>query len=314
MPGNLSITDRDWLRRIRKVAIQKYKQTPEVITNFMTVFDGSSALGDAMVFEYCVYREELGLSTIIRHAGIGMRLISPRQLHNMGEEDRDTCDICHEKYLTGDDPEEPVQLKCDHIFGKTCISSWTVGDGVGTPHPSCPMCRAELVQNTYLLDAEGSTPPQAIPLNVQSIMSGIVDILQAHARDPKSNEQAVEPAISVLALSERYYLPPKHSMSAAEIYLFMNENEQVKQHPNTNVPRTLRVFEVSAQIEACRQRLLPALRLMGAETLWDSQPFTIWNFVYNDRLPLVADFVEQLVAAEEFLDEARNVVASTSAS
>ena len=313
MPGNSSTNDRDWLRRIRKVAIQTYKQTPEEISDFMTVFDGSSALGDAIVGEYCIYREELGLSTIIRHAGIGMRLISPKNLQILGDEDCDTCDICHEKYLTGDDPEEPVELKCGHIFGKTCISSWTVGDGVGTPHPSCPMCRAELVQKMYLLDGEGSTPPQAIPLNVQSVMSGIIDILQAQTRDPKSHEKALEPAISVLAVSERYYLPPKHTMSAAEINLFMDENEQVKQHPNTNVPRTLRAFEVSAQIEACRLRLLPALRLMGAETLWDSQPFTIWNFVYDDRLPLVADFVEQLVAAEEFLDEARKVVASTSA-
>ena len=56
------------------------------------------------------------------------------------------CHICQESFLSGDYPERPVTILCDHIFGEGCILKWLSPlsrDGVKN---SCPLCRKPILQ------------------------------------------------------------------------------------------------------------------------------------------------------------------------
>ena len=58
------------------------------------------------------------------------------------------CHICHEPYLDGDEPEDPVDLPCGHIVGKACISRWLSPDDM-EPKSSCPICRMSFFDNNF---------------------------------------------------------------------------------------------------------------------------------------------------------------------
>lgn len=58
--------------------------------------------------------------------------------------DCQTCNICHDEYLTGTSAEEAVRLSpCGHVFGWSCLQNWLSVQGKTT----CPMCRKVLYEN-----------------------------------------------------------------------------------------------------------------------------------------------------------------------
>ena len=71
----------------------------------------------------------------------------------------DNCDICQEKYNTGDAPEMPVVLpNCTHVYGSQCIAKW-----IDNQSNSCPMCRKPIVHNAnHNLPGLYDHPPTAI--------------------------------------------------------------------------------------------------------------------------------------------------------
>lgn len=48
------------------------------------------------------------------------------------DDNEDVCPICQEE------PKDPVQTRCDHIYCQECLQTWTAG------HNTCPSCRKEL--------------------------------------------------------------------------------------------------------------------------------------------------------------------------
>ncbi|KAL8786933.1 MAG: hypothetical protein Q9213_002475 [Squamulea squamosa] len=86
------------------------------------------------------------------------------KLHNIctfpsiEELDREDCSICSNLYQT-DGPEKPIKLGCGHVFGMTCILTWTL-DKVGAGNtPDCPVCR-----RPYLNPVENHGMAEALPL------------------------------------------------------------------------------------------------------------------------------------------------------
>jgi hypothetical protein len=67
--------------------------------------------------------------------------------------DKRECDICLESYVSKDDEdreeEEPVELPCEHVWGKRCIEKHFEAGSV-----SCPLCQRNLDPDQYLIDSE----------------------------------------------------------------------------------------------------------------------------------------------------------------
>lgn len=67
--------------------------------------------------------------------------------------DKRECGICFESYVSKDDEdreeEEPVELPCEHVWGKRCIEKHFEAGSV-----SCPLCQRKLDSNQYLIDSE----------------------------------------------------------------------------------------------------------------------------------------------------------------
>lgn len=65
------------------------------------------------------------------------------------------CPICQEAFDNKEDPEVPVCLPCQHIFGKFCISKWLSKN-------TCPLCRATIyppvVPNALAQIGDGGEP------------------------------------------------------------------------------------------------------------------------------------------------------------
>ncbi|KAL8771475.1 MAG: hypothetical protein Q9209_003145 [Squamulea sp. 1 TL-2023] len=76
--------------------------------------------------------------------------------------DREDCSICSNEYQT-DGPEKPIQLGCGHVFGMTCILTWTL-DKVGAGNiPDCPVCRRPClnpVENNDMAEALALIPDE----------------------------------------------------------------------------------------------------------------------------------------------------------
>ncbi|KAL8993811.1 MAG: hypothetical protein Q9169_006067 [Polycauliona sp. 2 TL-2023] len=69
-----------------------------------------------------------------------------------GELDDHTCYICWEDTLTKDGRERPVELKCGHIFGMTCILADAIEAFRRHSAPRCPHCRELIVQGLTIDD------------------------------------------------------------------------------------------------------------------------------------------------------------------
>jgi hypothetical protein len=67
--------------------------------------------------------------------------------------DKRECGICFESYVSKDDEdreeEEPVELPCEHVWGKRCIEKHFEAGSV-----SCPLCQRNLDPDQYLIDSE----------------------------------------------------------------------------------------------------------------------------------------------------------------
>ena len=67
------------------------------------------------------------------------------QLQNVGlsdlPDDCQSCNICMDQYYSAENPESPVRLPCQHVFGRNCISKWSVTNN------SCPLCRRTLFEH-----------------------------------------------------------------------------------------------------------------------------------------------------------------------
>ena len=67
--------------------------------------------------------------------------------------DKRECGICWESYVSKDDEdreeEEPVELPCEHVWGKRCIEKHFEAGSI-----SCPLCQRKLDPNQYLIDSE----------------------------------------------------------------------------------------------------------------------------------------------------------------
>lgn len=69
----------------------------------------------------------------------------PVDLAEISPDDR-TCNICYEAFNhpesaaeANDDHEEPAKLRCQHIFGKACITTWL------QENDNCPTCRSVIL-------------------------------------------------------------------------------------------------------------------------------------------------------------------------
>lgn len=63
-------------------------------------------------------------------------------------EDKRCCGICGDNYLEGEFEEMPLELPCEHVFGKQCISQWfssipRLDDNLR--HDNCPLCRKQYI-------------------------------------------------------------------------------------------------------------------------------------------------------------------------
>ncbi|KAL2040640.1 hypothetical protein N7G274_006619 [Stereocaulon virgatum] len=56
------------------------------------------------------------------------------------------CHICHESFLSGDEPEVPTRLPCGHICGQSCILKW-LSPLSNQGKNSCPMCRQTIIED-----------------------------------------------------------------------------------------------------------------------------------------------------------------------
>ena len=74
-------------------------------------------------------------------------------LEEIPEEDR-WCGICHEPYLHGSEPEQPVLLPCPHVFGQRCINRWLSPDNT-EPVSTCPICR----RSFFHIDIDNEAEP-----------------------------------------------------------------------------------------------------------------------------------------------------------
>lgn len=76
-------------------------------------------------------------------------------------EDRQSCTICQEPYLTGSQAEEAVVIpQCGHTFGRVCIGHWLGENSGGSNKNTCPMCRAILFEKNN--DESLPTSPQGM--------------------------------------------------------------------------------------------------------------------------------------------------------
>lgn len=86
--------------------------------------------------------EQEDIETAERRAAQIANVLLDVSLETTPQEDR-SCGMCREPYLGAEDAEEtysedPVQLSCGHIFGKTCISAWLLQSS------TCAICRGEV--------------------------------------------------------------------------------------------------------------------------------------------------------------------------
>ena len=54
-------------------------------------------------------------------------------------DDHESCAICMERFTS--DVEKPMELRCGHILGETCMKKWCSSS---RPSPTCPICRKEI--------------------------------------------------------------------------------------------------------------------------------------------------------------------------
>ncbi|KAL8858781.1 MAG: hypothetical protein Q9178_004698 [Gyalolechia marmorata] len=58
-----------------------------------------------------------------------------------------TCHICLSTFTSSD---RPARLPCGHIFGFSCLTTWSVG----RPVPTCPICRAQYIDPVASVTAD----------------------------------------------------------------------------------------------------------------------------------------------------------------
>lgn len=56
------------------------------------------------------------------------------------------CHICHEPFISGNNPERPIALPCGHIFGEGCILKWVSPLSKNGIKNNCPLCRKPILQ------------------------------------------------------------------------------------------------------------------------------------------------------------------------
>ena len=90
------------------------------------------------------------------------------------------CPICQEAFGNKEDPEVPVRLPCQHIFGKLCISKWLSEN-------TCPLCRATIyrsnVPSAVTWDGEASEPTLPMPQHIDGTEGEIAGSSGARIRE-----------------------------------------------------------------------------------------------------------------------------------
>ncbi|KAF1361074.1 hypothetical protein EJ07DRAFT_154435 [Lizonia empirigonia] len=88
----------------------------------------------------------------------GDSILRPVSEDTLDPKERSCC-ICYQPFgptpLTQGGSEVPVQLPCSHVFGETCILSWTLTNN------SCPLCR----RGVFGVDDHSTNQHFSIPRN-----------------------------------------------------------------------------------------------------------------------------------------------------
>ncbi|KZM21024.1 uncharacterized protein EKO05_0011132 [Ascochyta rabiei] len=125
-------------------------------------------------------QEILGTSSYTH--GLVLRPVSENAL----DPQERSCCICYQPFrstlLTHGGPEVPVRLLCGHVFGESCILSWTLDNS------SCPLCRRDV----FRTDDHPVDRRISISQDSRADILTAADQLDSHDWDSPAEEQLRE--------------------------------------------------------------------------------------------------------------------------
>ena len=302
-------SQRGWLRRIRARAIEVFEKTPENGYPKEDYFC-LTVLARAMREEYTTFKRETGTDVdnarprtdLPPKSVLYLRDLSRQEIEKLPTEDQ-TCHICYDHFLSGKTLKPAMQLECGHKFCETCIAEWFCSPN--PPNTSCPMCRAEM---SGLRSGRPLSWHQwyNLPEDVTEAIWEIRSILKTTGRPIASDESHPVTARLVAMDSSRdnrwrfsHHSEITVSATAVLEYVSGKWTRYVEDMTPETPPKFDGTLRLKYQIRALKLRLQPVLDALGTKTLWDIRSFGLMD-LYPTRLPLVKDFLEQLVEAEQY--------------
>ncbi|KAF6217989.1 hypothetical protein HO133_006401 [Letharia lupina] len=162
--------------RLRRVEFQRIRipnlrgestdSSTEVEIPFTTVPDFSSRypwqLSTTAAFEFLRHLPLISVSTL--------------------PENTRACDICLEPYMSGEDPEKPTKLPCQHVLGRKCIGKWILPRET-RPNTTCPVCRSELFSDERFKPTLFSPPEEG------DVADWVGETTLSYEGDPNAEER-----------------------------------------------------------------------------------------------------------------------------